>query len=99
MANVTENQLIPVANWLKQNKLSINHKKTQFIVFSYRKNIVMRDIKFGSDLVKQTNSTKFLGIQIDEHLKFDKQINSLCNKISKTVGILFKLNKFMPINI
>ena len=99
MANVTENQLIPVANWLNQNKLTINHKKTQFIVFSYRKNIVMRDIKFGSDLIKQTNSTKFLGIQIDEHLKFDKQINSLCNKISKTVGILFKLNKFMPINI
>ena len=59
----------------------------------------MRDIKFGSDLVKQTNSTKFLGIQIDEHLKFDKQINAICNKISKTVGILFKLNKFMPINI
>ena len=69
------------------------------MVFSYRKQISVRDLAFGSDSIKQTNAIKFLGIQIDEHLRFDKQIESICNKISKTIGILYKLNKFMPINI
>ena len=99
IASTVESELIPVHNWLKRNKLTINHKKTQFIVFSYRKKFEIRQLKFGNDSIKQTDSTKFLGLIIDEHLKFDKQINSICNKISKTVGIIYKLNKSMPIKI
>ena len=99
IASTVESELIPVYNWLKRNKLTINHKKTQFIVFSYRKKFEIRQIKFGNEYIKQTDSIKFLGLIIDEHLKFDKQTNSICNKLSKTVGILYKLNKTMPIKI
>ena len=99
IARTIELQLIPVNNWLSANKLAINHSKTQFIVFSYRKNILIRNLSFGNDTIQQTDSTKFLGIIIDKHLKFDEQILATSSKLSKTIGILYKLNKYMPLRI
>ena len=99
IARTVETELTPITTWLDANKLSINHKKTNFIVFSYRKKFLIRPLFFGSDQIKQTNSTKFVGLQIDENFKFDKQVNAIATKISKTTGILYRMNKFLPQNI
>ena len=99
IARTIEQQLIPINKWLVINRLTVNHSKTVFIAFSHRKEFNIRPIKFGNHYINQTSSTKFLGLTIDSHLKFDSHINNICNKTSKTVGILFKLNKFMPLEI
>ena len=99
VAQTVENKLIPLNSWLTKNKLAVNHSKTNFILFSYRKSISIRPLKFGNSHIHQTDFTKFLGIIIDSHLKFDKHISQICNKISKTIGIIHKLNYFMPLFI
>ena len=38
----------------------------------------------------------FLGITINNKLKWNSHINKVTNKISKTVGILNKLRSFLP---
>ena len=45
-----------------------------------------------------TNSTKFLGIIINEHLTWNDHINYVANKISKTTGILAKTRHFLNTN-
>ena len=49
--------------------------------------------------MKQVSSTKFLGIHIDEHLTFKYHTEHILTKISRSIGLLFKLNHFLPQNI
>ena len=37
-----------------------------------------------------------LGIIVDHNLKFDKDINKMCSKLSKSIGIMFKLRSYAP---
>ena len=39
--------------------------------------------------VKRVNQTKFLGIELQDNLKWDAHINSIVNKINKLSAILF----------
>ena len=39
-----------------------------------------------------------MGVFIDEHLKWDAQLQHINNKITKNIGILFKLRHYVPIS-
>ena len=85
-----------VHNWLTSNHIKINTSKSHFIAFSYRGHIEFNPIKFGNSFIHQTSQTKFLGLHIDNHLSFDHHINHISNKLSKAIGILYKLNHTLP---
>ena len=90
-------ELVIVCNWFKANKLSLNVKKTNFILFHQLYN-KFPDLKICIDgqLVSQTNSVKFLGLNLDPNLNWKNHVNTLCNKIAQTIGILFKIRCFVP---
>ena len=90
------NELNNVYKWLCANKITINKKKTQYMIFSYNKNIMTTDIKIGKNIILETDYTKFLGLFLDNHLTFKYHINEISKKLSKSVGLLYKLNKFLP---
>ena len=69
------------------------------MVISHNKNIMLPIIKMGENLIEETDIIKFLGINIDNNLTFKNHINIISVKIAKSVGLLFKLNKFLPPNI
>ena len=69
------------------------------MIFSYRKILKLTPLKFGDHALNQVESTKFLGILIDEHLNFKLHTEFILNKLSKSVGILYKLNSFLPFHI
>lgn len=79
-------QLVKVNTWFKYNKLSLNINKTFYIVFrsSRRKycdphmNIIL-----DGKSVKKVESTKFLGVHIDQFLNFKKHIAEIEKKLSK----------------
>ena len=56
-------------------------------------------VKMGENIIEETDSIRFLGINIDNNLTFRDHINKISIKIAKSVGLLFKLNKFLPPNI
>ena len=43
-----------------------------------------------------TKSVKFLGIIFDDNLNFNNHRLYICNKMSKTVGVLCKLRQVLP---
>ena len=77
----------------------MNFNKTKFIIFNYRKNIPIESIKFANHDIERTDSIKFLGIIIDEKLSFKNHIDHISSKTSKSVGLLYRLSRFLPINI
>ena len=48
--------------------------------------------------IEQKSQIKYLGFFIDKHLKWDAQLQHINNKLTKNLGILFKLRHYMPIN-
>ena len=64
------------------NKLTINHKKTEFILIT-KKKINKFDIKINGITIKRKNSSKYLGIIIDDKLNWKNHVQNLCSKISK----------------
>ena len=92
-----EKELESVYNWLKMNKIKINLDKSKFMVFSYGKKYLLSSLKFGNGSITSTDSIKFLGIIVDKNLNFKDHTSSICTKISKVVGLLFRLNNILPV--
>ena len=86
-----------VIDWLKMNKLSLNLKKTHFMLFRRRRARVLLDTDLVIDGVKidMVNKTKFLGVIIDPHLTFKSHILYIKGKVARGVGILNKCKKYL----
>ena len=88
--NSINNELNNVYLWLCANKIVINEEKTKYMIFSYSKTPTLSEIKIGNNIIPLTRVTKFLGVHIDSSLKFDSHINIKSNKLSKSIGLLYK---------
>ena len=91
-----EYELQSIFNWLQMNKIKINYDKSKFMMFSYGKKYDLSILKLGDKHITVTDTIKFLGIVIDQHLNFRSQTSAISNKISKINGILFRLNNTLP---
>ena len=92
-------ELNNVNNYLSSNRICINADKTKYMIFSYRKLLYLTNIKIGSATIEETKNIKFLGIILDKHLTFKNHVDVIARKISKSIGILFKLSKYRQLEI
>ena len=76
--------------------LSINFKKTNYMIITSPKK--KTNIRITACNIEQKSQIKYLGVFIDEHLKWDAQLQHINNKITKNIGILFKLRHYVPIS-
>jgi len=97
-------ELTMVSDWLTVNRLTLNIKKSNFVIFRpYQKKIetepkiTIIDIDKGKPVsLECKNYVKYLGMLIDSDLSFKHHIEHITIKISKTVGMLAKLRHFVP---
>ena len=89
-------ELKKVNNWLSQNKIKVNTRKCNFMVFNYRKMATFPPLSFGGGHIVETDHTKFLGITIDRSLKFTQHINIIKSKIARSIGVLYKMKYYLP---
>ena len=90
------NELSKISEWLKVNKLSLNTKKTKAMIFHMpQKQVTAPTLEIDETSIEFVNSFNYLGITIDKHLSWQDHINSIANKISKYIGIINKLKKYV----
>ena len=85
-----------VSEWLLANKLSINVAKSHFFIVRPHKNNRVINQKINDENLKQETSSKYLGVLIDDKLNWKHHTNQLNTKISKSIGILYKLRHLVP---
>ena len=91
-------ELINVVNWFKINKLCLNVKKTNFMIFCAKNKGFSTNelsIKVDNAIVEQVFQTKFLGVLIDSKLNWISHINYVAVKISKSIGIITRARKLL----
>ena len=96
-------ELIKIARWFKLNRLSLNLKKTKYIIFcnKYQRKFIPNDVvlKIDDTLIERVGSTKFLGIIINEKITWHDHIQAIKDKISKGIGIICRLRRVLPIRL
>ena len=83
------------------NKLSLNIKKTTFLVFHpYNKLVSHRiTLTIHKNAISEKDQIKYLGIMIDATLTWKPQIEKMCKTIGRSIGILYKIRPFVNIKI
>lgn len=77
---------------LCQNKLKLNVNKTKVMVISNKTlNHNNINIAINNQKLEIENEIKYLGVMIDDKLKFDKNTNCLCKKLGQKVNTLNRL--------
>ena len=89
---IVNNELKKLSSWFQDNKLSINIKKSNFILFKTKQNKQKLDLHFSINGIEidRVNEVLFLGVILDEHLSWKSQIQNVARKVSKSVGIIYK---------
>ena len=70
-------ELNNIHEWLSINKLSLNVKKTKFMIFHYRqRNIddLIFDFQINSETIERVTEFNFLGLTLDENLNWNAHI-------------------------
>ena len=91
-----------ISNWFKANKLSLNVNKSNYIIFKNRfSNRSYDDLQLVIDNnhISRVNSTKFLGVILDECLTWNHHTIHVANLVSKYSGILFRLKHILHVDV
>ena len=83
-------------------QIDYQYLKTHYMMF-HRTQIKNKTVEDGVHIsgknLVNVNNTKFLGVIIDSKLKWSDHIRYTKNKISKSIGILTKIRRFLNKNI
>ena len=96
-------ELTSLSEWLCGNKLLLNLKKTEFMVFGtqqrlHRQGIEGIDIALGGESVKHCDAFKYLGvIFMDSSLSLNQHIEYVKKKVSKMLGIFSRARPSLTI--
>ena len=87
-----------ISSWLKANKLTLNVKKSNLVLFSIGKNHKNKEnikLTISNEELEQKDYAKYLGICIGKNLSWRKQIENPTHKLNRGIGIWRKLRLFL----
>ena len=76
--------------WFRCNKLTLNLKKTEYVYFGGRGGRIVPQggIKIGGEEINRVGGIRFLGVWVDEGLRWTEQIEKVRTKVSRLLGVL-----------
>ena len=87
-------------NWLIANRLTLNVLKTEFMLVGSRQRVATLtqelDLSINGISLKRVNSSKCLGVEIDEFFTWDAHVTSVSQKVSSGIGVIKKIKPFVP---
>ena len=100
LIDIMNEEMVKIVDWLKLNRLSLNLKKTHFILFRKKRSIVniSKDLIVDNVKIDMVENTKFLGVIVDQYLSFQCHINYTKGKVAQGVGILYKCRPYLNKN-
>ena len=99
LCEIVNRELQGVMQWFKANRLSVNLKKTNFVIFGTSAKVRTSkacEIYLDNIKIMRSKTAKFLGVVIDENLSWKNHINYIKAKIAKNVGIIRRLKYLLP---
>ena len=77
-----------ITTWLHANRLSLSVHKTSYQLYGIDAAAHRLHVKVGNNELKHVATVKYLGVLIDENLKFKSHISKTSGIISRQIGII-----------
>jgi len=90
-------ELNNLTDWFQANKLSLNISKTNYMIFSninLQQNYI--ELKITNQIIMQKSCVKFLGVLIDEKLKWNEHVKIAKQKVSRSFYAINRAKHFLP---
>ena len=92
-----EAELAHVSNWLKANRLSLNVSKTKAMFFHPSQRVSRAvELHIENKSIENVSKFNYLGIVLDDNLKWGEHVSHIGKKISKAIGAMTRLKHFLP---
>ena len=91
-------EMCKIYDWLLANKLSLNVSKSNVLTFRTKNQSdqPILNLKINNENIEEKKCAKYLGVIFDHKLTWRHQIDHICNKLTKSNGLLAKLRHFLP---
>lgn len=87
--NVLQQTMIEMSSWFRSNLLTLNYDKTHFLQFlTTHKNEMQQQIVISNLKITNINSTRFLGLKIDNTLTWREHVTELIPKLNKACYVI-----------
>lgn len=89
----------PILDFFRNRKMILNCRKTNFMIFKspHKKIDPLNDVLSENVTISQVEKFKYLGLWMDEHLKWQEHLKHLEKKLAPVNGILWKLRNVLPL--
>ena len=79
-----------LGTWFSCNKLTLNLKKTEYVFFGgpRAKSTEGLGLSVGEEEVRRADGVKFLGMWVDERLRWTEQVSKVKRKVSQLLGVI-----------
>ena len=102
ISNLINSELTKISDWFAVNKLSLNAEKTKFMIFHNHLKIITQNkipcLKINNTNIERVTEFNFLGLTINEHLTWKSHAAKVANKISRTLGVMNRLKRYLPLS-
>ena len=95
LESVVNNELQLGLKYCALNKLSVNLKKTNYMLISSTR----KSVHINVNNIAHKPFVKYLGIYIDEHLNWEPQTLHINSKLAKNIGILYKVRNYVDLSV
>ena len=93
-------ELSKISEWLGLNKLSLNVKKSKYLVHKMtNKKVDNLQLNINGIAIEKVYDFNFLGLTLNENINWKNHIEKIAIKSSKIIGILNKLKYILPTQI
>ena len=96
------NEVNKVDKWLRSNKLSRNYKKSSYLVinkFPQQSIDIDIDISINNIKIIRSKYVKYLGLWLDDDLKFHTHIQHLETHLAKYTGMFYRIRSYLKIDV
>ena len=90
-----------LTNWFKANRLALNVNKSNCMLFqpNGNQNTLGNTLNIGVDPIELKLYCKFLGIFIDNQLRWNNHLSHISAKLSRSVYILKTVKHILPLTL
>ena len=93
-------ELGKVTTWMLSNRLTLNIKKTKYMLFHKHNKVVPNlNININTNIIERVSNFNFLGLHVASNLTWTKHTTEISKKISRMTGVLYRMRNILPRNI
>ena len=96
------NLMLSLREWLNINKLSLNANKTTYMLIHYpprKVDNVLLELKINSTSTECGTKFIFLGLALEECLRWKPHVQKISDKLSRIIGVLCRSKNCLPKHI